>query len=141
MRKFFLGILFILISFIIKGQDKIYKEFDTWEQIINSTNKIGLKAYITVDSVLTKSGDILYVYSFNAVSLSTYDNEPTTTWLYGTRVYFNGIEVSKKLYPNGFLVGVDTNSTNIYKYTSSDTKVKFIITWEQAIADPRNRGQ
>lgn len=136
--------ILIIVGFIILPSNicysqKVYQEFDVWDHVVNNNTKLSLKAYITVDSLNTKNTDVLYVYSFNIISSSTISNQPTTTWLYGTRVYVDDVEVSKDTYPNGFMIGVNTIPTSVYKYTTENNKVKFGIDWIEAVADPRIR--
>lgn len=138
MKKLILFLLiFIGISYSLFSQ-KIYKEFDVWENKISDDDIVSLKAYITVDSILTKE-NVVYQYQLFILSLSKSIGSPTITWLYGTRIFIDNVEVSNDIYPDGFMVAVPTTPLSVYKYKSPSTKLKFSLTWEKAIADPRQR--
>lgn len=138
MLKKLLLLLTLIISFSIYSQS-IYQEFDVWSLSVDANTLVSLKAYITIDSVLDIDNEYNYIYDFNVISLSMIDNEHTITWLYGTRIFINEIPVSNERYPDGFIIGINNTPTSVYKYSTTETKIKFAITWDNAVADPRTR--
>jgi hypothetical protein len=165
MKKFILMILFIISFISIYSQNGnvdgiIFKDFGEWSMNVNN-NKISVSAFITIEQKTKKltsneiklnkhfikkrnydtinNYKITYVYRLYLKSNSIYNGDKTNTWIYGGKVYINGIEVTKEKFPDGFLIAVKTTPTLIYKYkTTSIKKINFYIKWDKAIYENRN---
>jgi len=164
MKKIILMILFIISFIFVFSQNGdihgfIFKDFGEWSIDVDN-NKISVSAFITIEQKTKKltfneielkkhfikkrkydtinNYNIIYIYRLYLKSNSIYNGEKTNTWIYGGRVYINGIEITKEKFPEGFLIAVKTTPTLIYKYeTKSTKKINFYIKWDKAIYENR----
>jgi len=151
MKKIFLTMLLVLLSFVmIGGNDdgkfintnklqtkQIYRHFGTANFPANYNTSTTIEAYITKDYVTSanKRGlvDYKYLYEIMIVSHSRYNGIPTNTNLYGVRVFYNGNETSWKTFPNGFNVLILQQPTMIYWIEVNDEKPDITIKWAESM--------
>lgn len=154
-------LIFLSMAMFLNGQETekmIYRDYGTW-MVPHDGNKVGFSAFSTVESITKtvpknieqlntfaqkKSNqpefekNVVYKYELYLTSKSVYEGDSTGTWIYGTRVFINDVELSKKNYPNGFMVYVDTIPTLVYWYElPKRLDYEFTIKWESAVYEPR----
>lgn len=80
-----------------------------------------------------------YVYRVYLESRSLFHGDSTGTWVYGARVFVNGYEESKDLYPDGFMVFVGVEPSRIFKFEAKEKpeNIKFEVEWKEAAYEPR----
>jgi hypothetical protein len=79
-----------------------------------------------------------YRYELVLISNSRYQNELTSTWLYGVQIKVNEFDITSKDYPNNdYNVLVKTKPTVIYWRETSLEMLLMEIKWNNAIYDPR----
>lgn len=153
MKKLLFILLFIIIIFNSHSQEYgkkiIYNDFGTWSLDLDSNKKILIDAFVTRQDITSvengemKKNTILilpkYRYELILISRSTINNIRTSTWLYGTRVFINGVEVTREQFPNGFTASIGVNSTLVYWYETISRDIEFKIIWNKTIIEPRIR--
>lgn len=133
---------------------KIYQDYRTWTVEVEK-NSVSISAFCTVEEIdvvinlgmqyrelkkeKNKNPETLYSYEIYFVSKSIYDGDTTNTWLYGTKVFINNEYVLNNQFPDGFIILIKTTPTLIHTHRSKDYDVKFNVTWEKAIYEPRIR--
>lgn len=138
---FFILLLCLSFNLFAQGGERIYKDFGIWE-LKDGNNKIAISAYITVENAIkNKKNDGVnkLLYNFYLLSQSIYNNDTTRTWLYGTKIFVDGVEITSTQFPEGFTIAVPTKPIKIYWYESEKKDINFSITWEKSIYDPRIR--
>lgn len=140
MKKIVFLISFLLLIFLnlfSQNIDKnIYKDYGTWE-IKNGNNKIVISTYITIEKDIKKENNNIFKYDLYLKSESIYNNNVTKTWLYGTKIYIDGIEVTSDQFLEGFTILIPTQSERIYSYTTNKKNINFSITWKKSIYESR----
>lgn len=163
MKKITLGLLFILFSITLNAQSidnkRIYEDYGTWSIDVEN-NKVSISAYVTIQEN-TKGIDpyalklemhsknkreiekieeyeTFYRYELYLKSNSIYNGDTTNTWIYGARVFIDGVEVTKEKFPDGFMISIKSKPTLIYWYeTKKDEDIDFYVKWESAVYENR----
>lgn len=153
MKKILFLILFTFhllspISSQTHSKEYIYQDFGVWSYNIDNDNMISVKAYVTRTRIIEYSNSEikkntvpslpLFKYELFMVSNSIHNGEKTSTWLYETKIFIDGDEVTKDQFPNGFLVSINTEPTLIYWHESVRSDVKFKVRWDNSVHEPRN---
>ena len=151
MKKIFLTILLILLSFVMIGgnnNDKfinsevleskeIYRHFGTANYPANYNTSTTIEAYITKDYLTSANRRGLvnykYIYEIMVVSHSKYNGIPTNTNLYGVRVFYDGSETSWKTFPNGFNVLILQQPTMIYWIEINSESPDITFKWAESM--------
>lgn len=106
---------------IIIVNAKIYKKR------VNSTSQKSFRSYEKT----------LYRYNVVCVSLSEYQGELTSTWIYGLWVKVNDVPVTQPLYPTGKDVMVYTTPTIVHYIETEEENPRFKIGWTESVYDPK----
>jgi hypothetical protein len=142
---FLMFTLFLTLNSNAQSYDKkvTYEKYDEFDREITPVNKINITSYVTKQNILTyvnyeqiqKTVSELpkYRYELVLISKSLYNNKITKTWIYGAKVFIDGVEVTRQQFPNGFTAIIETEPTVIYWYETSSDKIDFKITWENSI--------
>lgn len=145
MLKRYLLTMFLLIFGLIVLKDStaqitkqapqqtfVYRDLGTYKVNYNDGSSIAIHGYITKG----KNNDY-YNHQYKnkfvlvAESKSVYGGYYTETWLYGTRVFLNGEEVTVQQYPQGMTAYIKTSPTVIFTWYTNDNDVgKYLMTWE-----------
>lgn len=56
---------------------------------------------------------------------------------YGTRIFINGIELTRSQYPQGFTASIDVYPTVVYWYEGDENNIEINIKWSNSTFDPR----
>ena len=132
-RNLVLSFLLVLFSSFMQ-QSPIYQHLGTFNHPFNYNTNVNLSSYVTkhYNNNPNYSG-FRYVFYLKMISNSHNQGILTSTWLYGTRVYVDGMEV-----PNGLTLHVRTTETIIYTWYTNNEHVGYGIKWDDAVYDPRN---
>lgn len=141
----YIRIILLLITLLLFSsatqQSPIYQHLGSYNMVINQYNNtnVSVSAYVTkhYNNVNNMYG-YKYVYYLKMRSHSHNAGTPTSTWLYGTRVYINNSEVSAAQSPYGFTMLVRTTETIVYTWYTSEESLNFGVKWDNAVYDPRN---
>jgi len=154
MKRILIILIGLLFAITINGQTNInrpenkpiYKDYGTWTLDVEG-DKVGVRAYITKEPVYlaTKKQyaqqyapkSPTYRYELYLESKSIFRGNTTNTWLYNSRVFINGVEVTREQFPTGFTVSVDISPTLVYWYEVASENLDMAITWENAIYENR----
>ena len=166
MKRIILFLAVILFGVVLCAQNsaygkQIYKDYGTFRMMTDGGNIISVSAFATIendenvnheavevqqvkkynkDNVQLLSAKLTeYHYELYMVSKSVFDSDTTSTWLYGTRIFVNGIDVLEKQFSDGFVVSIKTEPTLIYTYHSKNKDLEFEITFEKSVYEPRTR--
>ena len=147
MKKLLFFFLFLLFNINLYSQDNvydktIYEDYGVWS-IESNDDIISIEAFVTIEIDFEikqyYSDEISYCYNLYFVSKSTYGNDTTNTWLYGVKIFINGVDVYEDQFPKGFIVSVKTQPTLIHKHYAISNNVDFEMKWEKAVYEPRIR--
>jgi hypothetical protein len=114
------------------------KDFGTWDKTVSPANKISISSYVTKQKILagisqnTVTSSPKYRYELILQSNSVYDGKLTKTWIFGARVFIDGLEVTREQSPDGFVAIINTEPTIIFKYDSSLDTINIKITWKSS---------
>ena len=154
MKKIFLTILLILLSFIIIGsgngdsvetnnivqdvqEKEVYRHFGTANFPVNHNTSTTIDAYITrcIVTPTSQKGLVTYKYLYEVIltSGSSVNGVPTNTNLYGVRIFYNGKETSAKTFPMGFNVLILREPTMIYWMEMDDQFPEITFNWKDAM--------
>lgn len=163
MKKIIFGLIFVLFSTTLNAQSvgsrEIYENYGTWSIDVEN-NEVSISAFVTIQKNIesidpyalklemhTKNKreikeieeyKTIYRYELYLKSNSTYNGDTTSTWIYGARVFINGVEVTKEKFPDGFMISIAPKPTLIYWYeTKRDESVDFYVKWESAVYENR----
>lgn len=114
-----------------------FEDFGTWDKTISPVNKISISSYVVkrvlvYDDQKKASDSPKYRYELIVVSNSIYNNKPTKTWIYGTRVFIDDKEATISQSPDGFTAIINTEPTVIFRYESSLDTINIKITWKSS---------
>jgi uncharacterized membrane protein len=154
-RKSIIVIMLLGMALFTKGQHPIhtekpiYQDFGTWSLDVGN-DKVAIHAYATIELIekeVTNSyaqkemmPTLVQRYELYLISESIYDGEATSTWIYGARVFINGDEVTKKQFPEGFILSVGTEPTLVYWYETPPVEgLAIYISWNNAVYETRIR--
>jgi hypothetical protein len=139
-KLLFLVILFF--GFIVLNAQSVEKsmkveDFGTWDKTISPANKISISSYVVkriliYDDQKKANDSPKYRYELIVVSNSIYNNKPTKTWIYGTRVFIDDKEATVSQSPDGFTAIINTEPTVIFRYESSLDTINIKITWKSS---------
>jgi hypothetical protein len=124
---------------------ELYIELGTAEKKLSESISICVKAMVykkKINSQTQKSfrnygsGNI-YRYNIVCVSSSKYNNQLTSTWLYGFWVRVNGVPITKPLYPRGKDIMIYTTPTIAHYIETEEEEIKVNIGWAESIPDPK----
>lgn len=121
-------------------QGGIYRNYGTvYIQNFPDGSVIQLDAYIWKQ--LNNSGyysHLKYMYTLTAVSKSVHQGYYTQTWLYGNRIFYNGIDYTAQEFPQGMTTYVQTYPTAIYTIYSNDEHIPaFGMQWQSSAYENR----
>ena len=113
------------------------EDFGTWDKTISPANKISISSYVVkriliYDDQKKANDSPKYRYELIVVSNSIYNNKPTKTWIYGTRVFIDDKEATVSQSPDGFTAIINTEPTVIFRYESSLDTINIKITWKSS---------
>lgn len=158
MKRLFFILFFIIISLLTFSQngvnERLYKDFGEWSKKVDE-HKLSISAFITVKKIkkelssyevklekrITKRKyldsikryDTFYRYKIYLKSNSTLNDDTTTTWVYGVKIYVNGNNLIKDN-ESGLLVAVKPKPTLIYTIEFPVLEdLDFYIKWDKAI--------
>jgi len=154
-RKTIIVLMLLGMALFIKGQhpvhtDKpIYQDFGVWSLQVGN-DKVAIHAYATLETLdkeITNSyaqkslePNLIQRYELYLVSESKYNGRLTSTWIYGARVYINGEEVTRKQFPEGFILSIATEPTLVYWYETPPVDgLNIYISWNNAVYETRIR--
>jgi hypothetical protein len=164
MKRILLGIFFLLFSILLNAQSignkEIHRNYGTWSIDVEN-NKVSISAFVTVQENIEgidpytlklemhkknkkeikeiEEYKTVYRYELYLKSNSIYNGDTTSTWIYGARVFINGVEVTKEKFPNGFMISIEPKPTLIYWYeTKREENINFYVKWESAVYENRN---
>lgn len=116
----------------------VYRTLGDYVYYTSDGSKIGVSAYITKNLNMNRSYKYRYVYTLIGVSKSEHIGVRTETWLYNTRVFLNGQQVSVNQYPNGFTLYVRTTPSIVfYWYTNDEDIGEYYFSWGSSAYEPR----
>ena len=158
MKRLFFISIFIIISLFTFSQngvnERIYKNFGEWSKNVEE-HKLSISAFVTVKKIKKelssyeiklekrttkkkyldsiKKYNTIYRYKIYLKSNSTLDGDTTSTWVYGIRIFVDGINIIKNN-DSGLLVAVKSKPTLIYTFESpSLDDLNFYIEWDKAV--------
>jgi hypothetical protein len=141
MKKLILLVI-LFFGFIVLNAQSVeksmkFEDFGTWDKTISPVNKISISSYVVKRVLIyTEQNKIndspKYRYELIVVSNSIYNNKPTKTWIYGTRVFIDDKEATLSQSPDGFTAIINTEPTVIFRYESSLDTINIKITWESS---------
>ena len=82
-------------------------------------------------------GDIVYRYNIVCISNSKYNNQLTSTWLYGFWVKINNVPITKPIYPRGKDVMIYTTPTVAHYIETDEEQIKINVGWAESVPDPK----
>ena len=135
--------LIIMTSYSQRYGDKnICTPIKTWNQEIIDCGRLSISTYVTKQEILLHNNQIQkektlstlskYRYELILVSNSKHNGKIVKTWLYNSKVFINGIEVTHDQFPEGFTALIDSNPTSIYWYETSDESINIEIKWKNS---------
>jgi len=131
--------MLLLTSFGGEQQSPIYQHLGVFNYNFSTNTNVGLSSYVTKHHNVNKSyGGYRYVFYLKMISNSHNAGYLTSAWLYGTRVYVNGSEISFQQSPNGFTTYIKTTETIVYSWYTNDENMNYSVKWADAVYDPRN---
>lgn len=144
MKKIFVSIVlffFAFTSFVLGqeyGEKRFYKSFDEWV-ISSNGSKLSMTSFITVQDILTLDNinvstqplEVLpqYRYEIYLRSTSKLNGKSSRICVYNTKIFINDVEVTRRQFPEGFTVLVDTRPTLIYWYETHEELIDIRIKW------------
>lgn len=152
--KKFIFIILMLFTFPLFSGDSTIKDNDVsyYTNDPNVYQNLGVfrynfteDTYLEIEAYVTKQINYNrnyanYEYLYNLVMVSNSNNmgQLTSTWLYNTRVYINGDEVSAYNSPNGFTALIRTTPTVVYHWYTNQFNISYGVNWENSTIDTRN---
>ena len=152
--------LFLLVNLSAQNSaysKTIHEDYGTW-MVRNGDNIVSISAFSTVEVVdseyhrdlgikyreikqekAVKISPQTYHYELYLVSKSVYEGDTTNTWLYGTKIFINDEYVLENQFPDGFVISIKTTPTLIHTHHSKNLDVRFEVTWEKSVYEPRIR--
>ena len=122
-----------------KQQSPIYQHLGVFNYNFTTNTNVSLSSYVTKHHNLNKAyGGYRYVFYLKMISNSHNRGYLTSTWLYNTRIYVNGNEVTLQQSPNGFTSYIRTTETILYSWYTNDINLNYSVKWDDAVYDPRN---
>ena len=123
----------------------ISPDYGTWKIQVNN-DEISIIAYSITKKI--KNNIIKYTQNYYPkfqkyrhelylVSKSVFNGDTTNTWIYGTKIFIDDIEVTKKQFPDGFIFSIKIEPTLIYWFETKNKLINFIVTWEKSMYEPR----
>lgn len=76
-------------------------------------------------------------YTIVGISESKYNDQLTSTWLYGFWVKVNGVQITRPLYPRGKDIMVYTTPTELYYFETHEDDVLVKVGWLESIYEPK----
>ena len=143
MKKVFVGLfMFICLSLSVFGQTfgekRLFKSFDKWV-IMSNGKELSMRAFITIQDILTIDNEEIkkstlkslpkYRYEIYLVSTSQIAGKSYKICVYNTKIFIDGVEVTKRQFPEGFNFLINTKPTMIYWYESNNSSIDVKITW------------
>jgi len=117
----------------------VYRDLGAYKHGFPDGSSIGIHAYILKGA--NNSGyytQYKNVFILVAESTSVYGGQYKATWLYGTRVFMNGVETTAQQYPTGYTAYVKLETTVIYSWYTNDEDVgKYYFSWESSAYEIR----
>lgn len=145
MKKILIIILLLFGFVAISAQSAKSKveDFGTWDREVSAFNRISISSYVTKQENLIYANQHIaqksiielpkYRYELVLVSGSIYNGQLTKTWLYGTKVFIDSVEVTREQSPDGFAVIIGTTPTVVYRYDSNLDTINIKITWKSSL--------
>jgi hypothetical protein len=150
------------MALFLKGQSPIsekmiYEDFGTWSLDVNN-DKVSISAFATIELLsepiqeyelelqmqqkkrkeVIETTKTIRRYELYLKSNSVFNGDTTSTWIYGGRVFINGVEVTGEQFPNGFTILIEKEPTLVYWHeTTSLEKINFYVNWQNAIYENR----
>jgi len=140
-------VFFLLLTTNLFSQEtngkKNYKDLGTWKLEING-NELRISAFATIEKIIDVkkkeiTEDTKYKYEVYLISKSKYENEITSTWIYGGKIFVNEEEVTYKQFPYGFTVLIKTQPTLVWHDIIDKDDIEIKIDWEEAKFENRIR--
>ena len=124
---------------------ELYVELGTAKKQLSEYTNICVKVMVykkKINSRTQKSfkdykGNNLFRYNIVCVSSSKYNNQLTSTWLYGFWVRVNGVAITQPIYPRGKDVMIYTTPTIAHYVETEEEEIKFNVGWEESVPDPK----
>lgn len=135
MKRYITTLLLTLLSAILCGfsqsqQTHVYRDLGEYVYNMPNGDKIGVRAYILKTRNTNINNPYKNIFTLVAHSTSISSGQLTDTWLYQTRVFLNGVEVSFNQFPEGCTVFLSTSQTSVYYWFTNDEDVgKYYLTW------------
>jgi hypothetical protein len=148
MMKKLVIIILLFFAFALTAKAQLYdksvivEDFGKFVREVSPTDKISISSYVTKQKILInvnvkqiqKKVPELPKYRYELVlqSNSIYDGNLTKTWIYGAKVFIDGLEVSREQSPDGFTAIINIKPTVIFRYESSMDSINIKITWKSS---------
>jgi len=117
----------------------VYRDLGSYKYDFPDGSSVGVHAYILKGP--NNSGyytQYSNVFILVAESKSVFGGMYKSTWLYGTRVFMNGVEQTAQQYPAGYTAYVKTSPTTIYYWYTNDEEIgKYYFSWESSAYETR----
>lgn len=140
MKCIIISILFLLFPIIVisqnYGEPLIHQDLGTWSKKIDKNINIKLHGYVTKKYMNNSLINLKYEYNIMLISESKFNNQITDTWIYGTKIFINGNEKTKQMFPNGFVFYVTKDPIKLYQIKSNSENIHFEIKWNKSIIEP-----
>jgi hypothetical protein len=120
-------------------QSYIYRDLGTSITPLVDGSTLAIHAYI----VKSRNNSGLYTQYRNAFTLvaesvSVYKGYYRATWLYETRIFVDGVQVSIQQYPLGFTAYVKTTPTVLYYWYTNDENIgTYYFSWNNSAIETK----
>lgn len=154
-------LILLAMALFLSGQEPesktIHQDYGEW--IVDAAKgQVGIAAYSTVELIEEIIIDdfqysnayaqkklkeepkrvVKYKYEIYLSSLSIYDGDSTGTWIYGLRIFGNGVELTEELYPDGFTEYVEIKPEVVFELeTEVPENIDFEFKWRKAVYENR----
>lgn len=112
----------------ISDNEIIHLKVKVYKKELNSQTQRSFKSYVD---------ERRFGYTIIGISESTFNDQLTSTWLFGFWVKVNGVQITQPLYPRGKEIMVYTTPTELYYFETEEPSVLVKVGWVDSIYEPK----
>ena len=124
---------------------EVFRDLGTARKAISDTQILEVNAKIyrkrvgitSQKSFRNFKSDDVYGFSIVCTSRSTYQNQLTSTWVFGLWVRVNDVPITQPLYPDGKDVLIYTEPTVVHYLETDEFDPLIKIGWKKSVPDPK----
>lgn len=116
----------------------IEKEY-IYDHVQNNIREVKQEVYNKKRYEQELAPEMVYHYEIYFVSRSIFDDDTTSTWIHGLKIFVDGKQQLIKQFPEGFMTSIKTEPTLVYTHHSESDDVYFNIEWDKILYEPRIR--